>query len=321
MKKTFRLHVIAALGGGALAACASFVAAAATTPISVVVQGTVHQALFAVDFEGTHGVAVGADGEVQTTEDGGKTWKKSKLPTNLALLGVHIDAEKTLAVGQSGTMYTKAAGGAWEKGNSGTEKRLFSVSSNASGLSAAVGEFGALQLSEDGGKTWHSLTLDWMTIGTEGGAEPHLYGANVSAEGVISVVGEFGLVLRSTDRGRNWSVQSKGTASLFDIQIRDDGKGFAVGQDGYALKTTDAGLTWTCIDVGSKAILNGVNSSPDGRVVITAMREMVTSSDDGASWTSVSSPEVTTVWYVGVASSGTEVVAVGQAGRIIRVGG
>lgn len=305
---------------GLLAFGLAFAVQAASVPISVVVQGTVHQALFAVDFDGASGVAVGSDGEVQSTTDGGKTWTKSKLSTNLALLGVHTDATRTLAVGQTGTIFLKAAGGQWEKATSGTEKRLFSVDSNAEGLAVAVGEFGAIQLSEDGGKTWNSLTLDWMQIGTDGGAEPHLYGVEIGSDGAVSVVGEFGLVLRSPDRGRSWSVQSKATASLFSIQIQDDGKGFAVGQDGYAVKTTDNGKTWVCIDLGSKAILNGVNASADGRVVVTAMREMIVSKDGGNTWVAVDNPEVTTAWYVGVASSDTDVVAVGQAGRIIRIG-
>lgn len=320
---TTHRRLSAVLSLGLVAGCAAFAAGASTIDkqIDVVVKGTVHQTLFGIGFDGQRGVAVGAAGEVQTTEDGGKTWKASKLPTDLAMLGVHVDPARTITVGQTGSAFVKSAGGEWEASKTGIEKRLFSVSSNVGGLTVAAGEFGALVLSEDGGRTWHPLTLDWMQVGTDGGAEPHLYGAHVAADGAITVVGEFGLVLRSTDRGRNWSVQNKASASLFDVEIRDDGKGYAVGQDGYALKTTDGGVTWTCIDVGSKAILNGVHSSADGKVTITAMREMMISNDDGASWSSVNNPEVTTVWYVGVASPGTDVLAVGQSGRIIRIGG
>lgn len=318
MKKAFRIARVAAFAS--LAASFPLTAVSAAPAIDVLVRGTVHQALFAVDFEGQNGVAVGADGEVQSTVDGAKTWTESKLPTDLALLGVHTDSARTLAVGQAGTIFLRRAGGQWEKVKSETERRLFSVSSNASGLSAAVGEFGALQVSEDGGATWQTISLDWLKIGTEGGAEPHLYGVNVAADGAISVVGEFGLVLRSADRGRTWSVQSKGTASLFAIQILEDGKGFAVGQDGYALKTRDHGLTWVGLDIGSRAILNGVHAAPDGQVVVTAMRELLVSKDGGDTWTAVNNPEVTTAWFVGVGASGPNVVAVGQAGRIIRVG-
>ncbi|MGQ0700828.1 MAG: WD40/YVTN/BNR-like repeat-containing protein [Panacagrimonas sp.] len=309
------------LNAGLIVLCAGAVGpVSAAAPIEVVHSGTMHQALFAIAFDGDSGIAVGAAGEAQTTQDGGKTWKQSKLPTEFSLLGVHTDSARSLAVGQTGTVVLKEGGGQWAKVESGTQKRLFAVESNSEGLAVAVGEFGALQLSEDGGKSWHSLSLDWNQIGTDGGAEPHLYGVDIGSKGAITVTGEFGLVLRSADHGRNWTVQSKGTASVFAVKIRDDGIGFAVGQDGYALKTTDYGVNWTCIDLGSKAILNGVHSSADGKVVVTAMREMIVSDDDGASWKSVNDPKVTTVWYVGVGASNQAVIAVGQSGNIIRVG-
>jgi photosystem II stability/assembly factor-like uncharacterized protein len=310
--------VVAGLG---LALACAAQAAQVRPEIEVQVSGTAHQALFALDFEGQRGIAVGAHGEAQITEDGGKTWKPEQLPTTLALLGIDTESDRTLAVGQSGAVVLKNGDSPWELVSSGTDKRLFSVSTNTAGLSVAVGEFGAIQLSEDGGRSWHGLTLDWMAIGTDGGVEPHLYSVNVGADGSVTVVGEFGLIMRSADKGRSWTVQSRGVPSLFDIQIRDNGVGFAVGQDGYALKTTDHGVSWTCLNTGSdKAILNGVYSSPDGRVVVTAMREMIVSNDDGATWSAVDNTEIATVWYVGVGSAGQEVLAVGQAGRIIRVG-
>lgn len=309
------------VGLAVLATCVGLPVRAAETPVELLVSGTAHQALFAMDFDGDRGIAVGAAGEIQTTTDGGKTWTASSVPTELTLLAVHADSTRTIAVGQTGIAFLQSAGGKWEKVDSGTTKRLFGVSSNDGGLAAAVGEFGAILLSRDGGRSWHTLTLDWAPFETEGGAEPHLYGVDVSADGAISIVGEFGLVIRSVDGGRSWSRQNRGTASLFAIQIRDDGVGFAVGQDGYAVKTTDRGLKWTCVDLGSKAILNGVSSTADGKVAISGMREMVVSSDDGVSWQKVSSTEIATIWYVGVASRDSGVLAAGQAGRIVRVGG
>lgn len=305
----------------ALLSCALSTASWAQPSVAVLVRGTAHQALFSVDFDGSRGIAVGAFGEMQSTEDGGKTWKKSKLPTDLTLLDVHTDSARTLVVGQAGTIFVRDPGGEWAAVDSGVTSRLFGVASNPDGLAAAAGEFGTLLLSQDGGRSWHKLTLDWMQIGTDGGAEPHLYGVDVAADGKITVVGEFGLVLRSSDLGRSWGVLSRGTPSVFAVEIRDDGTGFAVGQDGYALKTADGGTTWTCLDIGSKAILNGVYSNAEGQVTVTAMREMLTSSDDGLTWTSVKDSEVTSLWYVGVGSGGGAPVAVGQAGSIIKIGG
>ncbi|MGQ0619818.1 MAG: WD40/YVTN/BNR-like repeat-containing protein [Panacagrimonas sp.] len=309
------------VGLAALATCVGFPVQATETPVELLVSGTAHQALFAMDFDGDRGIAVGAGGEIQTTTDGGKSWIASSVPTELTLLGVHADSTRTIAVGQTGIAFLQSAGGQWEKIDTGMTKRLFGVSSNEGGLAVAVGEFGAILLSRDGGRTWHILTIDWAKFETEGGAEPHLYGVDVSVEGAISVVGEFGLVIRSIDGGRSWSRQNKGTASLFAIEIRGDGVGFAVGQDGYALKSIDHGVTWSCIDLGSKAILNGVSSSADGKVAVSGMREMIVSSDDGTNWQKVKSAEIATIWYVGVASRDSGVLAAGQAGRIVRVGG
>lgn len=315
-----RISSAVLFGLGTLAGALSLQAAAAEAKLEVLVSGTAHEALFAMDFDGDRGIAVGARGDIQITADGGKAWTKSKIQTDLALLGVHLDSTRVIAVGQGGSIFLKTADSPWQQVDSGTTKRLFAVRSTASGTAVAVGEFGAIQLSHDGGKNWHALSIDWGQMGTDGGAEPHLYGVDIGADGAIIAVGEFGLVIRSTDGGGSWLRQNMATASLFAVEIRDDGVGYAVGQDGYALKTTDRGLTWLCIDVGSKAILNGVSSTSDGKVAISAMREMLTSGDDGRSWTALEHPEIETIWYVGVAARADGVLAAGQAGRIVRVG-
>jgi photosystem II stability/assembly factor-like uncharacterized protein len=135
------------------------------------------------------------------------------------------------------------------------------------------------------------------------------------------MVGEFGLILRSVDHGQTWSMRSRGEASLFAIDIREDGNGYAVGQDGMIMKTWNHGDSWVCVDSGSRAILTSVWSSPSGHVTVSGMREGVVSSDDGTSWQRIENPEVSTVWYVGVASPGEGgALMVGQAGRVIRVG-
>ncbi len=319
MKIRSTLSAIAAALLGFSAASASF-NVSASTALEVLVEGTVHQSLFAIDFVGEEGLAVGSDGEVQSTTDGGKTWTKSKFPTTMALLGVDLDQERGLVVGQGGVVFHKVPGGVWKQVESGTTKRLFWVESNSKGLAVAVGEFGGVIISEDGGKSWRSLKLNWLEIGTEGGVEPHLYSVFVAEDETITMVGEFGLIMRSTDRGISWTIANKAEASLLAIEIGDDGKGFAVGQDGYALKTADAGQTWRALDIGSKAILNGVHSAANGRVVVSAMREMMVSDDGGETWRALEDEKVTTVWYVGVNSSSNGFLVVGQGGRILKLG-
>jgi len=313
----------AALFGAVLAAaCATTAGAQAITPL---VTGTAHQALFAVALDGGQGLAVGAGGQVLATRDGGQSWKPAgQVPTDKALLGVAVNGERAIAVGQSGLILLRDATGAWKTAASGTEERLFAVDFNSGGIAAAVGAFGKILRSSDGGANWSSVAPAWADGGyTEQGLEPHLYAVDVAADGTITCAGEFGLVLRSTDAGATWRVLHKGEASLFALDLRDDGVGYAVGQGGTILRTTDAGATWANVTSGSEANLLGVHSSPDGRVVVTAMRDML-ASDDGQTWRRIAGGDFGSAWYSGVVTTGSGASAaalvVGHSGRIVRIG-
>jgi photosystem II stability/assembly factor-like uncharacterized protein len=309
-------ELVVALAFAAAAGVPSLAAAA----VEVVQSGTVHDVWFATSFEGASGLVVGAQGKVLTTQDGGKTWAAGSVGTPLALLGAHADAQRRLAVGQSGLIFLQGADGKWAKVESGSDKRLFGVDANAAGLAVAVGEFGGVLVSDDGGATWRALTIDWAAF-SQDGAEPHLYGVDVATDGAITMIGEFGLVLRSTDRGQTWTATHKGDASLFGLLLRDDGSGFAVGQDGTVLRTADRGLTWSDVASGTKTILLGVAESTSGQVGISGMREMLVSSDGGATFGRVSEPELSTFWYASIAPAADGgFLAVGQAGRVARIG-
>jgi photosystem II stability/assembly factor-like uncharacterized protein len=289
-----------------------------------VVSGTAHQALFAVAFDGDAGIAVGAGGQMLASQDGGKSWQAvAPSPTDKALLGVAIGPGRALVVGQSGVILMRDATGAWQAVASGTEERLFAVDVNAGGVAVAVGAFGKILRSADGGVSWSSVAPSWTEGYTDQGLEPHLYDVKVGPDGVITCVGEFGLILRSTDGGLGWAVLHKGDASLFALDLRGDGVGYAVGQGGAILRTTDGGATWVDVPSGSTANLLGVRSAADGRVLVSAMRDML-ASDDGLAWRRVDWGDFGSAWYSGVSLSGNGAVptalVVGHSGRIVRIG-
>ncbi|HET9692757.1 MAG TPA: hypothetical protein VFP48_00100 [Steroidobacteraceae bacterium] len=292
--------------------------------IETVVSGTAHQALFAVAFAGEQGLAVGAAGQVLATSDGGRTWQKQLKPvTTRALLGVAMAGDRAIAVGQSGTVLVRGVDGQWSLVASGTEERLLAVDVDPQGVAVAVGGFGKILLSRDGGSSWTSIAPSWMDGGyTDQGLEPHLYAVDLAADGSITCAGEFGLILRSVDAGQSWAVLARGTDSLFSLELRDDGMGYAVGQGGTILRTTDRGATWSEVASTSESNLLGVASSADGRVVVTAMRDMLVS-DDGLAWRRVSGGDFALAWYTGVATRGSGASAaalvVGHSGRIVRI--
>jgi photosystem II stability/assembly factor-like uncharacterized protein len=319
-----RTRIFAAVGAGLLSAgivSAAPQPATAPAPLQVVVAGTVHQALFAIGFDGALGVAVGAGGEVQESRDQGLSWKTvTPAPTALALLGVAVSGERAVAVGQTGLVLTRAADGAWSAADSGSRNRLLATALNGAGRAVAVGAFGTVLLSEDGGRQWRSIAPAWAQFAPDG-MEPHVYTAQVGADGAITIAGEFGLILRSSDAGASWSLQHQGDASLFALQLREDGVGYAVGQSGLILRSDDHGASWTEQVSGSGALLLGVHASADGKIVVTAMRELLVSGDGGRHWRRLNDPAVKSAWWVGVAQAAPDapVLAVGQAGQIVRV--
>lgn len=285
------------------------------------VSGNPHDALFSIAFDGDNGVAVGQTGAIYDSADSGKTWTRQAPVTDLSLLGVDVQHASQLAVGQMGLILRRGMPGSWQKVESGSSERLFAVSLNHKGIAVAVGSFGTVLRSGDGGRTWNSIAPDWTQY-TADGFQPHLYGVKVDDEGVITLAGEFGLILRSAPTQPGWRLLHKGDASIFALDLRPDGIGYVVGQSGLVMATDDGGLTWTAVETGVEANLLGVHSMPGGGIVATGMRDMIVSRDAGKNWRHVTDGDVGSSWYAGIAqaSTGAPLLAVGRAGKIIRIG-
>ena len=298
-------------------------ASAAQRNIEELRSGTAHRDLYALAVNAQNSqsaIAVGAFGELVETRDGGKTWQSNNIDTERALLDIDLVGEHQIIVGQTGLVLIRDGDEPWQEVKVDTEARLLGVSTNASGLTFAVGQFGAVLRSRDGGKRWQKLDLKLAQI-IEGGYDPHLYDVHVSADGVATVVGEFGLIMRSTDGGDNWVIVNTSDESLFAMQMRDDGVGFAVGQSGVVFRSEDGGKTWARLANKLDANLLGVWSTPDGKVTAPGFRHMLVSDNNGETWQQLENQDVNRGWYIAARTIGSEpgVVAVGYFGRIIRI--
>jgi photosystem II stability/assembly factor-like uncharacterized protein len=282
---------------------------AADQTIEVMRTGIPHDALFALDMKGPWGLAVGNFGLMLETKDGGAKWETLPAKTTLGLLGVKRAGDHQVAVGQQGLVMTRNGDAEWQEVKSGFDKRLLNVDMNEAGLAIAVGEFGFVGRSKDFGATWEPVTITWADFNDEG-YEPHLYGVVVTAEGAVMVAGEFGLILRSDDGGTTWHKVNKGEESVFAMSMARDGSnsGYAVGQEGLILKTTDGGLTWARIKADTNANLLGVWSG-NSEVVIVGIRQMLRSSDDGATFSTSSDVGIVRTWFQGIAAGVSETKA------------
>ena len=306
--------------------------AQAEEAIEILRSGIPHDALYDIDINGENGYAVGNAGLLLISNDAGATWNEPERMTKQAFLCVKSKGDRTLIAGQKGTIMSKTGDGEWETIETPFETRIMKLDFNASNLIVAVGEFGLIHRSKDGGASWDDVTLDWGQYNDEG-YEPHLYDVVVKDDGTVVIGGEFGLILWSDDGGDTFVARHQGDESVFALHLDGEGTGssYAVGQDNLILRSQDGGNTWQSIDVGGEeANLLGVWSG-QGEVVITGIRTLLRSSDDGESWSRADDIQIVRTWYQGATTGVSEVAAgngflrsqavyiVGQQARIARV--
>lgn len=305
---------------------------------SVLVQGIGQDRLFAIDFEGSMGIAVGGAGMIKISQDGGATWVSEQAPTTLALLGVSLAKRRAIAVGQQGLVLLRDEQGVWREVQSVTRERLLDVDMNAQGLAVAVGAFGTVIASRDGGQSWSNAAPDWIEIAKVAGRqndrtgavnEPTVFAVQTFEDGSVLLGGELSYILRSTNAASSWSLAYRAPVlhdvvapTVHAIEVRPDGVGFAVGQEGHVFKTTDRGASWVVRPTPSgNGNLLAVSSTGTGMVFAVGMRIAVRSDNDGDSWSVVHGGDFTVNWYSDIASStqARQLIGAGHSGRIIAI--
>jgi photosystem II stability/assembly factor-like uncharacterized protein len=160
-----------------------------------------------------------------------------------------------------------------ERKGDGIRDDLYAVKLASGGRAWAVGAFGTILHSTDGGRTWSRQAAPTT--------EP-LFGVDVLDDHHGWIVGRAGLVLATTDGGATWQQQSSSTEKhLFDVDFVDEKFGCAVGDWGAIVLTTDGGLTWKAHELKQDVILNGVSLLDRNRGWIVGEAGMVLSTDDG----------------------------------------
>lgn len=226
-------------------------------------QALINQVAF--DADGVTGLAVGHEGWVLATRDGGRSW------TEVAF------ADKN-------------------------GEPLMSVARLPTGVWVAVGAFGRAIQSADEGRNWTPLPLEgvevddrhlnrivgspdgreWLVVGERGlvlQLDPQtlrwqtvppfykgsLYNAAALGDGRWVVYGMRGNAFHSSDGGRSWArAQLPVPASFFDHAIGADGRLVLVGQGGLLATSRDAGHSFTLARAGVRATLTGLQLLPDG---------------------------------------------------------
>ncbi len=207
------------------------------------------ETLKAVHFpDGKNGWAVGANGVIVHTADGGGVWSAQASGTSKQLNSVFFaDAEKGWAVGDGVILRTTNGGVSWTSDEGATPADLHSVTFMDTSNGWAVGEtccaYSMYVLhTSDGGKTWIRQSLPEKTIG--------LSAITFLDPGTGWFVGGGslqGFVFRTIDSGKTWLPQDVGIQSLGYIRFVNEEIGWTGDGNGRLYRTVDGGDTWSSL--------------------------------------------------------------------------
>lgn len=227
-------------------------------PVTLRAQATipardVRQNLFSVCFKNAReGWAVGDLGRIFHTVDGGQNWRFYSAGTKRPFVAVSCVGDKLWVAGQGGQIAFSPDGGLnWHTQPSGTTRNLLDIEFANPQRGIAVGDFGTLLRTEDGGSTWSKISLpenvelppDIAEVVQPG--DVILYAIAFADQDHVWIVGEFGVILFSHDGGVTWQQQKSGVeTTLFGVTALDSQRAWAVGMEGVLLATEDGGATW-----------------------------------------------------------------------------
>lgn len=198
-----------------------------------------------------HGWAVGHDGVILATTDGGQTWKRQDAGRDLetVYLDVHFrDITSGFAIGAYGKFMVTADGGkTWTAAHPSEDEVHYNrLTAGADGTLYLAGEGGLLLISRDGGKKWTRSEVPY---------DGSLFGALPLDKNRVIVYGLRGHILRSEDQGDNWTDESNQLQVLIMGGTRlSTGRIVLAGQGGNFFVSHDRGVTfdhWKPADFGT----------------------------------------------------------------------
>jgi len=225
-------------------------------------------------------------------------------------------------------------------------KALLLDAMRVDGKIVAVGDFGIVLVSSDGGETWTQARVPTRSM---------LTGVWFHDADLGWAVGHDASILKTTDGGATWRLvnfQPDLLLPLFDVWFADASNGMAIGPYGFVLKTSDGGETWeeSALDAqplvseeesaeeeaattgeqedepfweedlssGGDFHLNKIVEAGDGTLYIAAEAGNIYRSEDrGQTWVSLPS-DYTGSFFGALALPGGELLVFGLRGNVFR---
>ncbi|MCO5124116.1 MAG: YCF48-related protein [Rhizobacter sp.] len=240
----------------------------------------------------------------------------SPIAAEAMMLGAAWAGPRAVAVGEQGIVLLSD-----DLGHTSRQARQVPLSSTLTAVAFAdarqgwaVGHWGAVLATADGGESWHIQRID--TAEDRPLFAVHFFDAQ---HGVA--VGLWSLVLTTDDGGQTWVQQTlapppgstRADANLLSLFADAQGRVYATGERGLVLRSDDRGHSWVYHSTGYAGSLWAGIALADGSLLVGGQRGSVyRSSDRAKQWTRVELDSKSSV--TGFAADGAAVLLVGLDG-------
>jgi photosystem II stability/assembly factor-like uncharacterized protein len=263
----------------------------------------------------TIGYALGQEGYLIKTTDGGSTWRgiSSQGSNGLSPGSINyydlsfVSTTIGYMVGTGGNILKTTDGGTtWANlvvNNNAGDFRCVQFFSNGTGFVADVN--GKVFKSTDAGVNWTLLTTNTTTA--------HYKMSFVSAQ-IGYIIGANGVVISTTDGGTNWSLQTLGNnlnlTSVF-ADLASSGQVAWITSPTSVFRTTNGGTNWTVVN-SSQTGINDITFSNQSTGYISCSVNssnpvMYKTTDGGTTWTGLTLPFAGTTSMMSVFCNGSTI--------------
>ena len=182
----------------------------------------------------------------------------------------------------------------------------------------AVGQWGIILATRDGGQRWEKQRIDVSV-------DQPLFSVNFTSAQDGIAVGLWSLMLQTHDGGRTWTRTALpkppggGKADRNLYRVFDDRHGaiYIAAEQGTVLKSTDGGANWSYLETGGKGSLWAGVAMPDGRIVVGGLlASLFQSSDGGARWSPLNAETKSSI--TDLVATGSGLLAVGLDGLVLK---
>ncbi len=247
--------------------------------------------LNALDFpvDENTGYAVGSNGTIIKTTNGGASWSRLNSRVTEHLTDVDfVDNLNGYAVGGNGVALKTSNGGmTWSKLNTGTSNYLYAVNFPVNGNVGYIGGAGSTLLKTlDGGQTWSVQNITW------GYVYDIVFPQDATTGYASTIYGTLGYIYKTTDGGATWnSLLYFEDASINSLSFPQNNQvGYLTDKNtsnGHGVwKTTDGGTTWSHLTAGIGSVVRSVDfpeNSLNG-IAVGKSGAILSTSDGGATW-------------------------------------